>query len=181
MRDSLYAEGNNFTFYNWKCWVAFTRGDLNEANRLLEEDLKSRSKTMAAEGIIGDAMFLAGIYDLFDYAIFWMDKAREYYPSDAHLHYHLARLHLEQKNDYKTGVPFLEKAVQLDSAHAYAHYHLAAAYAHLGKNKAALNYLEQALQKGYEDFESMEKDARWERLREDKRYKELMKRYTPEK
>jgi hypothetical protein len=36
--------------------------------------------------------------------------------------------------------------------------------AHLGKNKAALDYLEMALEKGYEDLEQMEKDARWERL-----------------
>jgi hypothetical protein len=55
-----------------------------------------------------------------------------------------------------------------------------AAYAHLGKKEAALDYLEKALEKGYEDFQEMEKDARWEGLRADKKYKELMGRYVPE-
>lgn len=75
----------------------------------------------------------------------------------------------------------LKRAVQLDSSHAYALYHLAAAYAHLGRKEAALVYLEKALTLGYEDFEQMEKDARWERLRGVKRWKELVKRYVPEK
>ena len=57
---------------------------------------------------------------------------------------------------------------------------LAAAYAHLGKKEAALDYLEKALEKGYEDFEGMEKDERWERLRGTKRYRELVKKYHPE-
>ncbi len=39
----------------------------------------------------------------------------------------------------------------------------------------------QALQKDCGDCEGMEQDARWERLRGTKRYRELMKKYVPEK
>ena len=57
---------------------------------------------------------------------------------------------------------------------------LSAAYAHLGKNEAALDYLEKALEMGFDDSEGIGQDARWERLRGTKRYRELVKRHFPE-
>ena len=128
-----------------------------------------------------DGLFLMGIYNWLDEVILLYTKSLEHFPTDAPLHYHLARLYLEQKNDFAKGVPLLERAVQLDSSHAYSHYHLAAAYAHLGKKEAALDYLEKALALGYDDPGGIEQDARWEGLRGTKRYGELMKRYFPEK
>ncbi len=163
--------------YGLHTWLAYTQGNFGEVDSLIE----LHSKEVPVDDLIEDMLLVISICNQVDYAIFILDKSRKYFPDDAPLRYHLARLHLEQKNDYEKGVPLLEKAVQLDSTHAYAHYHFAAAYAHLGKNKAALAYLEKALEKGYEDFEQMEKDARWERLRGTKKYKELVKKYQPEK
>ncbi len=126
-------------------------------------------------------MFTLGYFDCIDETILLFTKSLAHFPDHAPLHYLLARIYLEQKNDYEKGVPLLERAVQLDSTHAYAHYHLAAAYAHLGRKEAALDYLEKALELAYDDPEGMEKDARWEGLRGTKRYRELMKKYVPEK
>ena len=86
--------------------------------------------------LIRDGLMLLGIYGRVEEPIYMFTKALKHHPTNADIPYHLARIYLEQKNDYEKGVPLLERAVALDSSHAYAHYHLAAAYAHLGKKEA---------------------------------------------
>lgn len=130
--------------------------------------------------LLSDGWRLFCIYNRLDETILLFSKALDYYHDYAPLHYHLARLYLEQKNDYEKGLPLLEKAVELDSTFSQAHYHLGAAYAHLGRNKLALRQLQKALENGYEDFEELAADGRWEGLRKSKRYRNLLDKYRQE-
>ncbi len=162
--------------YGLQTWLAYSNGNFDEVDSLI----KLRSKEVPVDILTEAMLLLISITDQVDYPIYILEKSREYFSDYIPLYYHLARLHLEQKNDYEKGVPLLEKAVQLDSTHAYAHYHLAAAYAHLGKKEAALDYLEKALENGYDDPEGMERDARWEGVRGTKRYGEVLRKYLPD-
>ena len=133
-----------------------------------------------ADCVVLDGLFLLGIYGMLEETELLFTAALEQYPDHAPLHYHFGRIYLEQKNDYKKGISLLERSVALDSSFPDASYHLAAAYAHTGKKKAALEYLEQALEKGYDDVEEIKHDARWEGLRGTKKYGELVKKYVPD-
>lgn len=133
-----------------------------------------------ADCVVLDGLFLLGIYGMLEETELLFTAAMEQYPGHAPLHYHFGRIYLEQKNDYKKGIPLLERSVALDSSFPDASYHLAAAYAYIGKHKAALEYLEQALEKGYEDFEEIEQDTRWDTLRQNKQYKLIMKKHFPD-
>ena len=101
----------------------------------------------------------------------------ELFPKFAPLRYDLGRIYLEQKNDYRKGISLLKKAVKLDSTHAYARYHLAAAYAHIGKNEAALKHLDKALEAGFDEFEQLAGDSRWSALCDTQGYKALIAKY----
>lgn len=171
-RDALSGDT---TGNGWRQWIAFSRGQMDEVRRL-DSLAETRKQVPDILNLKGDGLFLAGSYDLFDFGINRMENARQYYPNHAELHYHLARLYLEQKNDYARGVPLLERAVQLASTFAAAHYHLAAACAHLGRNDAAPEHLQKALENGYEDWEELAGDGRWEGLRGSAAYRELMGR-----
>ncbi len=157
--------------------IAFKRRDFKLVNEYFSEVIKT-PYFKNPDWFTLDWLHLIGVYGRLEEAMFLFSKSIEHYPTHAPLHYHLARIYLEQKNDYEKGVPLLERAVQLDSTHAHAHYHLAAAYAHLGKKEAALDYLEKALALGYDDPEGIGQDARWEGLRSSKRYKALVARYS---
>lgn len=175
-RDALSGDT---TGNGWRQWIAFSRGQMDEVRRL-DSLAESRKQVPAIENVLLEILVLAAVYDLFDLAINRMENVLEHCPDHTILHYHLARLYLEQKNDYAKGVPLLERAVQSDSTFAVAHYHLAAAYAHLGRNDAALEYLQKALENGYEDWEELAGDGRWEGLRGTAGYRELVGRYLKE-
>ncbi len=164
--------------------IAHRRGETAQSRQFFQAAWEQWYKPASynckdADCVVQDGLFLFGIYGLLDETELLFTEALEQYPDHAPLHYHLGRIYLEQKNDYAKGVPLLERSVALDSSFPDASYHLAAAYAHLGKKKAALENLEQALEKGYADFEEMRKDARWEGMRGTKRYGEVMKKYLP--
>ena len=59
-------------------------------------------------------------------------------------------------------------------------YNLACSYSLTGQIKKGYEALKRAVKLGYEDFEQMEMDARWEGLLGTKRYRELVKRDFPE-
>ncbi|MBL7809150.1 MAG: caspase family protein [Saprospiraceae bacterium] len=175
-RDTLDTEIGR---YSWWAWIAFSRGQTTAADSLLE--LAYQNRQIDPTLVLSEIIFLASTYGLFDYSIFCLEKAAKHYPDHANFPYHLARLYIEQKNDYEKGVPLLEQAVRRDKgSHAPAHYHLAAAYARLGKNEAALEHLQKALELGYDYLDGIVADTRWERLRGTERYRVLMNRYFPD-
>jgi len=174
MDESFNPEFSDGWGFGLQTWLAYAKGNYAEADALIAD----RSSEVPAGDIVEDMLLIISICGQVDYAIFCLDKALRHYPDRAELPYHLARLYLEQKNDYAKGVPLLERAVLLDKgSHAPAHYHLAASYAYLGKNDAALEHLEKALELGYDYEEGIGADARWERLRSTERYRAVMGRY----
>lgn len=170
------ALSGDTTGNGWRQWIAFSRGQMNEVRRL-DSLAEIRNQAPVIRVLFSDMLFYATVYGLIDLAIHRLENARQFHPDDTPLLYHLARLYLEQKDDYARGVPLLERAVQLDSTFAVARYHLAAAYAHLGRDAAALEHLEKALETGFEDWEEMEQDGRWGRLGERAGYEKLLNEY----
>ena len=149
-------------------------------HKLAKKYLKSAIKTgyyKNPQTIVYDGAFLLCIYDWVDEVILLYSSSLELFPKFAPLRYDLGRIYLEQKNDYRKGISLLKKAVKLDSTHAYARYHLAAAYAHIGKNEAALKHLDKALEAGFDEFEQLAGDSRWSALCDTQGYKALIAKY----
>jgi len=154
--------------------IACKQGDNQLADNYLGRAIQSG---YTPDWIVMNGLGIVALTGWGNEVILLFSKAVNHFPDHAPLHYHLARLYLEQKNDYEKGLPLLERAVLLDSIHPYYCYHLAAASAHLGRNDAALAHLEKALENGYEDWEELAKDARWEGLRGTERYEKVVGRY----
>lgn len=172
-RDAL--DGDT-TGNGWRQWIAFVRGQMDEVRRL-DSLAGIRNQVPAIENLFADMWFLATVYDFSDLAVNRMENALQYYPGHPLLQYQLARLYFARKNDYIRAVSLLEQTVQSDSTFAAAHYHLATACAHLGRNTAALEHLQTALENGYADFEELAEDVGWEQLRKSAKYKSLTDKY----
>ncbi len=78
--------------------------------------------------------------------------------------------------DYKTSEKLCERLIELQPENAGHHYNLACCQARLGKKKAALKSLAQAVKLGWDDVDHMRKDPDLESLREEKEFAALEKK-----
>ena len=162
--------------FGLKTWLAFSRGRFDEADSLIKEHKDQVEFIYAAE----DVLQLIAISNQVDYAIFILEAILKYYQPTPDIRYHLARIYIEQKGDYPHGLPLLEQAVQLDPEQPNFAYHLATAYTHFNRLDDALSFLEKALELGYDNFEELARDKRWNTLRNTERFMALMNKYWQE-
>ena len=98
-----------------------------------------------------------------------------------HLFYNLA-MEYDFRKDYKKAIDYYLKGMQYDSnVPPEKYYYTAGCYAHLGNRDSALYYLEKSLEKGYNDFEWVQKDPQLDLIRNTARFKALMQQYSPGK
>jgi len=91
----------------------------------------------------------------------------------------LAHLYLAQNRLKEAEIQLLE-ITRYNSAYPSAWYTLACLAALDGRHDQALEFLEKALGKGGEDFDSIENDVRLDAVRPSEGYQSLMKKYFPE-
>ena len=72
-------------------------------------------------------------------------------------------------------------AIKLDSNLTWAYYSIGCLYALSGNKEQALDYLKQALERGFSDKKHIDSDTDMDSLREEKEFRSLMNKYFPEK
>lgn len=78
-----------------------------------------------------------------------------------------------RKEAYKT----FKRALKIDPDLIWAYYCIACLHAVAGEENPALEFLEKAFQKGFREFDHIEKDSDWDRLRKKPRFAKLLIRY----
>ncbi|MGD2090591.1 MAG: hypothetical protein PVH61_30745 [Candidatus Aminicenantes bacterium] len=80
-----------------------------------------------------------------------------------------------QKSDYRRAALFFEIALRAGNERPNLFYNLACVYSLAGNKKKALNYLEQAVKKGFNDLEWIKKDKDLDFIRNEKEFKEIIR------
>ncbi|MCS6989588.1 MAG: tetratricopeptide repeat protein [Chloroherpetonaceae bacterium] len=99
----------------------------------------------------GSARYCLGEYNE---AIADFTKALELNPKDAEAYSHRAGAKFQSK-DYNGAIADYIKATELDPSLNSAYYFICRSYSLLGQKEKALQYLQKALETGYDDFESL--------------------------
>jgi tetratricopeptide (TPR) repeat protein len=84
---------------------------------------------------------------------------------------------LTLKGRVKEGLDVDRQLVRLRPQDALAHYNLACSYALLKKTDAALGTLRRAVELGYRDFRYMRQDRDLDSVRDDPRYRQLLREF----
>lgn len=79
-----------------------------------------------------------------------------------------------QKGDYRRAAIFFNIALRAGNEHPNLIYNLACAYSLAGNKKKALNYLGQAVKKGFNNLELIKKDKDLDFIRNEKEFKEII-------
>ena len=87
---------------------------------------------------------------------------------------------INQKEFYQAENVF-KKAVNLDSKNPRNYYNLACLYSLQNKIKDSVNWFEQAIQKGFNDFEQIQTDPDLDHIRQTYEFKALIQKYFPNK
>jgi tetratricopeptide (TPR) repeat protein len=80
-----------------------------------------------------------------------------------------------QKGDYRRAALFFEIAVRAGNERPNLFYNLACVYSLAGNKKKALDYLGQAVKKGFNDLELINKDKDLDFIRNEKKFKEIIR------
>jgi len=96
-------------------------------------------------------------------------------PYDAGVHVLIGNSFLGEKK-YKKAQQHYTKALELEPDNFIAMYNMACVRSLEKKIDQAIEWLQKAVEAGYDDFEWMEKDTDLDNIREDKRYKEMLRK-----
>jgi tetratricopeptide (TPR) repeat protein len=86
-----------------------------------------------------------------------------------------------EKKDWTQAETLFRRAIRLDTERPVGYYNLACLEAKKGQNKVAIDWLLQAHEKGWNDFETLSKDEDLVSLHAMSEWKALMKKYYPDK
>ena len=76
--------------------------------------------------------------------------------------------------EHQLAIKDYEKAIELNPERARSYYNLACCYSLQGDKDKAIEYLRQAIEKGYNNFERMKKDTDLDNIRNDPRFIKLI-------
>lgn len=88
---------------------------------------------------------------------------------------HLGNSHLE-RSEYDKALEQYKKALEIEPKNSIALYNVACTYSRMKKIEEALDFLERCVEAGYRDVGWMEKDPDLDNLRDEPRYKALVRR-----
>ena len=88
---------------------------------------------------------------------------------------HLGNAHLE-RSEYEKALEQYKKAMEIEPKNSIVLYNIACTYSRMKKIEEALDALERCVAAGYRDVEWMEKDADLDNLRDEPRYKAVVRR-----
>jgi tetratricopeptide (TPR) repeat protein len=104
---------------------------------------------------------------------FFSDILRRY-PDYVDVLRHMSQL-LTQVGRYAEALEVDLRLVRLRPQDAVAHYNLACTYARLNKTDSAIRALRRAIELGYRDYRYIKQDRDLDSIRDDPRYRELMR------
>ncbi len=152
------------------------QGDLEKGKVYLKKAVKTDSKNTSALNNLGHLFLLQEDYDQ---AEVYLKKAIQINPKKWLAHYNLGDLYLEIKNYAKAEEQYLA-VLEYNPSYQFAFISLALVKAINKEEVVALNYLKQALEKGYSNREWLMEETAFKKLRKQKAFKELMQEYFPE-
>ena len=134
-----------------------------------------QSKDAQLKEIAMTTLYFLGDTRLLDTRIsYWKNKIRrEPYNEENYSNLGMIYLRIRKEN---LGVQLLHKAVRLNPYNSLTHYNLACAYSCLGKIDQALDSIETAVAKGYDDVTWMKKDGDLRNIAHTPRFKRLVKK-----
>ena len=112
------------------------------------------------------------------------DSAIKYYkivfekdPNFLYAPFNIGLIYAKQKK-YKDAIAITQKALKnLKAPNEKAYYNLACFYSLDGQKKKAIKYLEKSIKQGFRDFNKIESDTDFKNIRDEKKYKKLIKKY----
>lgn len=94
--------------------------------------------------------------------------------------YNLLGVIYMREGNYVLADRFFTEALRLNPQHQWILYNAVCLYALTGKNKLAMNYLEQSFESGFSDIHLLLSDPDLEKIRSTEEWKLLVKKYFPE-
>lgn len=82
---------------------------------------------------------------------------------------------------YQDAEKTFRKALEVDNADHWAYYNLCCLFSIQSKPTEAFSWLNQALQKGFKDYEHIQTDTDLDNIRQLPEFKTLMEKYFPQK
>lgn len=107
---------------------------------------------------------------------YWYQQKLVKFPTDETALIKLGYLSLDFK-EFVKALDYFEKGKPTDENDPFSYMYFATAYSMMGKLKEALDYLELAFQKGYSYFDYLELNHYLDNIRNEERYKALLKKY----
>lgn len=117
---------------------------------------------------------------MFDSALHFYRQAVVLDPLYTHAWFNMG-MSLYNKSQYDSAINRFAKAVQLNPANNYYDYFTACAYAQKKNPALCMQHLQTALEKGYADYWSLLRDADLNTVRNTTEFKELVKKWVPQK
>ncbi|MBW2364221.1 MAG: tetratricopeptide repeat protein [Deltaproteobacteria bacterium] len=169
---TVSAELNQYKyFYRGKRY--FNLGDYDRAIRDFTRAIEKEKNYVFAYAERGLAWEKKGSHEkaLADY-----DKAIEINPQYVKAIKYRATT-WQAMGEYAKAIDDYNKVIELDPEDSEAFYQIGCIYSIQKDKKDALQYLELALENGYQDFESIENDPVWDDVKESSEFKELIQKY----
>lgn len=167
--DSLYAKAY---YILGKAWQALD--SLDKAREALLEARRLNPEDALANASLG---YIAQRGKRYEEAAAYYEAAIQFHPYFANAHYDLGFLFLSELHRYPEAEEHFRAYVQLQPGDAEGKVLVACALSQQGRAEPALQWLEQALEEGYQGFDDLRSTPFLERLRADPRFAELIGRY----
>jgi len=173
-REGIRRDPENGRGWDQLSWALGYRTppDALEAEKAAREAIRLQPTSAAAQYHLGRALMLQGRYQE---AIAAYQRSRELGGDFENIG--MAQLSLAQ-GDYDQAIAYGVKDIgKIGKSNAIGLYWLSSAYAGKGDKEQALKTLQKALDVGFRDFAAMDAAPYFSSLREDPRFKELIRKY----
>lgn len=137
LNKALEMNPNRPDVYNALGWVAFTKGEHEEAITCWRRALKIGSELPGLRSSIAFSLMALGRYIE---AIEQLKKNIQLFPTSAYSHFLLGQAYLQQK-DYDNAKKYYEMAIKIDQNYVNAYYGLFTAYSRLKQGDKANEYM----------------------------------------
>ena len=177
LAEASIALDSNFTNAHYilgNAWKALD--SLDKAKDAYLRAYQLNPKDAMVNTNLGYIAYLNGNYEE---AAGYYKTAIQYHPYFSAPHYDLGFIYLSALPDYPEAEKYFRRYVQLKPSDSEGWVLVACALSMQGELEQTLQWLEQALEKGYSHFEDLRSTSFLENVRADPRFASLLSRYEP--
>ena len=176
---SIRLSPNLFVAYYFFARICFVRGKLEKAAQLFEQACIVNPEDYQSPLLLGNTYMGLKLIDkshsAFRRGLEIAKRHLELNPDDARATY-LSAHGLIELGEKEKGLDWANRALATDPDDPVILYNISGAYALLGRGEEAISYLEKALKNGYTSKEWIENDSYLDSIRNNRKFKELLKK-----